>query len=171
MKGNTVSGRKKQVLLIGDSGEFEDKNKVAYEIGRFIARNGWVLITGGRDGVMDWASRGAYEEGGTVVAITPFDSLENVTPFATVVIPTGMGFARNYINVLSADVVVAVGGGAGTLSEIAYAWQFNKPIIACSFVNGWSKEVAGKRLDYRERDPVINASSLEEVFDWLKKIL
>lgn len=163
--------RRKQVLIIGDSGEFEEKNRVAYEIGKFVARNGWTLITGGRDGVMDWASRGAYEENGIVVAITPYDSLNNVTPFANVVIPTGMGFARNYINVLSADVVVVVGGGAGTLSEIAYAWQFNKPIVACSFVEGWSKEVAGKKLDYREREPIIDAQSLEDVFRILKHIL
>lgn len=163
--------RKKQILLIGDSGNFEDRNKVAYEIGKFVAKNGWVLITGGRDGVMDAASKGAYEEGGIVVAITPYDTLENVTPFANIVIPTGMGFARNYINVLSADVIVVVGGGAGTLSEIAYAWQFNKPIIACSFVEGWSKEVAGKKIDYRERDPIINASSIDEVFNILKELL
>ncbi|MFN4245059.1 MAG: TIGR00725 family protein [Brevinematia bacterium] len=166
-----MGNRKRQVLLIGDSGDFEEKNSVAYEIGKFVARNGWVLVTGGRDGVMDSASRGAFEEGGIVVAITPFDSLENSTPFATVVIPTGMGFARNYINVLSADVVVVVGGGAGTLSEIAYSWQFNKPIIACSFVEGWSKEVAGKKIDYREREPIIDAKSLQEVFAHLKKIL
>ncbi len=166
-----MRNRKKQVLVIGDSGEFEDRNKVAYEVGKFVAKNGWVLITGGRDGVMDSASRGAFEEGGIVVAITPFDSLENSTPFANVVIPTGMGFARNYINVLSADVVVVIGGGSGTLSEIAYAWQFNKPIIACSFVDGWSKEVAGKKIDYREREPIINARYLQEVFEYLKKIL
>ena len=166
-----MRNRKKQVLVIGDSGEFEDRNKVAYEVGKFVAKNGWVLITGGRDGVMDAASRGAFEEGGIVVAITPFDSLENSTPFANVVIPTGMGFARNYINVLSADVVVVIGGGSGTLSEIAYAWQFNKPIIACSFVDGWSKEVAGKKIDYREREPIINARYLQEVFEYLKKIL
>lgn len=164
-------GRRKQVVVIGDSGDFDEKNKVAYEIGRFVAKNGWVLITGGRDGVMDSASRGAYEEGGIVVAITPFDSLDNATKFADIVIPTGIGFARNYVNVLSGDVIVVVGGGAGTLSEIAYAWQFYKPIIACSFVEGWSKEVAGKKLDYRERDPVIDAKSLDEVFSWLKKLL
>ncbi len=163
--------RKKQVLVIGDSGFFPEKNAVAYEIGKFVAQNGWVLITGGRDGVMDAATKGSADAGGISVAITPFDDLSNATPYATIVIPTGMGFARNYINVLSADVVVVVGGGAGTLSEIAYAWQFNKPIIACSFVDGWSRELAGKSIDYRAREPIINASNLEEVFYHLKRIL
>ncbi|MGC8869493.1 MAG: TIGR00725 family protein [Brevinematia bacterium] len=163
--------RKKQVLVIGDSENFEEKNKVAYEVGKFIAKNGWVLITGGRDGIMDAATRGAFEERGISVAILPFDRLDLATPYASIVIPTGIGFARNYINVLSADVVVAIGGGAGTLSEIAYAWQFNKPIIACSFVEGWSKEVAGKKVDYREREPIIEAKNLQEVFDNLIKIL
>lgn len=163
--------RKKQVLVIGDSGDFEEKNKVAYEVGKFIAKNGWVLITGGRDGVMDWATKGSYDEGGLSVAITPFDRLDLATPYASIVIPTGIGFARNYVNVLSADVVVVIGGGAGTLSEIAYAWQFNKPIIACSFVEGWSRELAGKKVDYREREPVIEAKNLQEVFNNLLKIL
>jgi uncharacterized protein (TIGR00725 family) len=163
--------RKKQVLVIGDSGFFPEKNAIAYEVGKFIAQNGWVLITGGRDGVMDAATKGSSDAGGVSVAITPFDNLDDATPYASIVVSTGIGFARNYINVLSSDVVVVIGGGAGTLSEIAYAWQFNKPIIACSFVEGWSRELAGKSVDYRPRDPIINASSLEEVFYHLKKIL
>jgi len=163
--------RKKQVLVIGDSGFFPEKNAIAYKVGKFIAQNGWVLITGGRDGVMDAATKGSSDAGGVSVAITPFDNLNDATPYASIVVPTGIGFARNYINVLSSDVVVVIGGGAGTLSEIAYAWQFNKPIIACSFVEGWSRELAGKSVDYRPRDPIINASSLEEVFYHLKKIL
>ncbi len=163
--------RRKQVLVIGDSGEFPEKNSVAYEIGKFIGSNGWVLITGGRDGVMDSATKGCFEAGGISVAITPFDNLENATPYATIVIPSGIGYARNYINVLSADVVVAIGGGAGTLSEIAYAWQFGKPIIACAFVDGWSKELAGKRLDYRPLPPIMKAESISEVFRFLKQLL
>lgn len=159
--------RKLQVLVIGDSVADEEKARVSYEIGRFIARQGWTLITGGRGGVMEYASRGAIEEGGLVVSIIPDEDMNKATPYSSVVIATGIGYARNYINVLSADIVVAVGGGSGTLSEIAYAWQFGKPIIACAFVDGWSKELAGKKVDYRREDVVIPARSLEELFEIL----
>jgi len=64
--------RKKQVLVIGDSGFFPEKNAIAYEVGKFIAQNGWVLVTGGRDGVMDAATKGSSDACGVSVAITPF---------------------------------------------------------------------------------------------------
>ncbi len=163
--------RKKQVVLIGDSMAGEDKLKTAYEIGKFVAENGWVLITGGRGGVMDSASRGAKECGGLVVAILPSSSFYESTPYADVVIPTGIGFARNYVNVLSGDVVVAVGGGSGTLSEIAYAWQFGKPIIACAFVDGWSKKLAGTKIDEKRNDKILEAKNIEDVKNFLLHLL
>lgn len=163
--------RKKQVLVIGDNADFTDKNKAAYEIGKFIASKGWVLITGGRGGIMQSASKGASENGGLIVAILPSAQMEEANPYASIVIPTGIGFARNYTNALSCDIVVAIGGGSGTLSELAYAWQANKQIIACSFVNGWSKEFAGKKLDYRREFPILEAKSIQEVFELLERNL
>lgn len=163
--------RKRQVLIIGDEGEFPEKNDAALEIGKFIASHGWVLVTGGRGGIMQAASKGASGHGGIVLAILPSSEMSEANPYANIVIPTGIGFARNTINVYSCDVVVAIGGGSGTLSEIAYAWQANKPIIACSFVEGVSRDYAGKKLDYRRNDPILNAKSLNEVFDLLKKII
>ena len=154
--------RRAQVLVIGDFAEYPERNAIAYEMGRFIAENGWVLISRGRGGVMHEASQGAYEAGGIVVAILPGNTMDEATPFANIVIPSGIGFARNYTNTLAADVVLAIGGGTGTLSEIAYAWHENKPIIACSFSGGWSAELAGRTLDYRRDDAIINARTIEE---------
>jgi uncharacterized protein (TIGR00725 family) len=87
------------------------------------------------------------------------------------VIPTGIGFARNYTNALSADVIVAVGGGSGTLCEMSYGWQYQKPMIACSFIEGYSREFAGRKMDYRSQQPVLKADSLEEVFRLLDSVL
>lgn len=163
--------RKKQVVVIGDSAEYEERNAAAFEIGKFIAQNNWVLISGGRGGVMQAACKGAHEEGGLSISLIPDDDLSMSNPYSSVVIPTGIGFARNYSNALSGDVIVIVGGGTGTLCELTYAWQANKPIIACSFIEGCSKDYAGKVLDYRREDAVIDAKTLDEVFSYLKDFL
>ncbi|HOJ50206.1 MAG TPA: TIGR00725 family protein [Spirochaetota bacterium] len=156
--------RKFQVLLIGDSAEFEYNNIVAYEIGAFIAKKNWVLITGGRSGVMRSACKGAIDNNGLTVSIIPDSNIESSNEYSSIVIATGIGFARNYTNALSCDIAVVVGGGAGTLSEITYLWLADKPIIACSFVPGVSKEYAGKNIDYRKNSPIIDAKNIDEVF-------
>ncbi len=140
--------RRRQVVVIGSGDETRHCDD-ALRIGSFIASRGWVLITGGRGGVMEAASRGASEGGGLVIGIIPDTDPAGANRYCDVVIPTGIGYARNLVNVLSGDVVVAVGGKAGTLSELAYAWQFGKPIICCAFAGGWSERLAGAPIDER----------------------
>lgn len=140
--------RKKQVLVIGSSDETRYK-KESREIGRFIAERGWVLVTGGRGGIMEEASRGAFEAKGIVVGILPSDDFAGANEFCTIVIPTGMGYARNAVNLLSADIVVAIGGKSGTLSELAYAWTYGKPVICCTFAEGWSSRFPLLDIDDR----------------------
>lgn len=140
--------RTPQVVIIG-SGDDTAHIDEAREIGAFVARKGWVLVTGGRGGIMEAASRGAFEHHGTVIGILPGETMEAANPYCTIVIPTGIGYARNLINVLSGDIIVAIGGKAGTLSEIAYAWQFGKPLIACTFAEGWSRTLGENSVDDR----------------------
>ena len=107
----------------------ETEATLAREIGREIARRGWVLLTGGRKaGVMDLASQGAKEEGGLVVGVLP-DSTSVVSEHVDIAIFTDMGSARNNINVLSSRVVIAVGMGAGTASEICLAIKSGKEVV------------------------------------------
>lgn len=102
----------------------------AFELGRQIALQGWVLVTGGRSaGIMDAASRGANEAGGLTVGILPGADRRQMSEFVDIPILTGMGSARNNINILTADVVVACGTGAGTMSEIMLALKAGKQII------------------------------------------
>jgi len=109
----------------------------ATTIGRLIAEEEWVLLTGGRNaGVMAAASRGAAEAGGLVVGILPGDTATGAAPYVDVVIPTGMGDARNAINVLASHVVVALPGGAGTLSEVALALKAGRPVVTLGFPLG-----------------------------------
>jgi len=109
----------------------------AREIGRLIAENDWVLVCGGRDaGVMAAAAVGASSAGGLVVGILPGDSLDGVAPDVDIAIPTGMGDARNAINVLASRVVIALPGGPGTLSEVALALKAGRPVVTLGFPLG-----------------------------------
>jgi uncharacterized protein (TIGR00725 family) len=102
----------------------------AYDLGQKIAAAGWVLLTGGRNvGVMDAASQGAKQSGGLTIGILPTEQLTDVSAAIDIPILTAMGSARNNINVLSSQVVIACGMGLGTASEIALALKANKPVI------------------------------------------
>ncbi len=102
----------------------------ARELGRLIALEGWALLTGGRAaGVMEAASRGAKEAGGLTVGLLPGDDASQASEFVEVAIATGLGQARNNLNVLSSRVVVACGMGAGTAAEVALAVKAGKPVV------------------------------------------
>ncbi len=153
--------RKRQIVVIGSSDESPDLPG-AVAIGRYIAEQGHVLITGGRGGVMEAASRGAADAGGIVIGILPGESIDSANRYCSVVIPTGLGFARNAVNILAADAVVAIGGRYGTLSELAYASLYGRPLICCTFAGGWS---AGYALTPEAGDaggPVYVAHTTEE---------
>jgi uncharacterized protein (TIGR00725 family) len=121
--------RKPLVAIIGTSDASPAEAKVAEEAGRLIAEHGWALVTGGLGGVMEAASRGAAEAGGVVVGILPQGEAAAANRYVQIPIATNMGFARNAIIVHSAEAVIAVGGGHGTLSEIGYALKLRKPIV------------------------------------------
>jgi uncharacterized protein (TIGR00725 family) len=98
--------------------------------GRLLAERGFVVVTGGLGGVMAAAAAGASDAGGTAVALLPDTDRASASPGHTVVIPTGLGEMRNALLVRSVDAVVAIGGGWGTLSEIALAARTGVPVFA-----------------------------------------
>lgn len=107
-----------------------DWEETAYRLGLLIGSLGYVLLTGGRgEGVMDAASRGAKESGGLVVGILPGANTDQCSQYVDIAIPSGMGSARNNINILASDIVVAVGMGAGTASEISLALKASKKVV------------------------------------------
>ncbi len=102
----------------------------AYKLGELIAQQGWILLTGGRNiGVMDAANKGAKSLDGLTLGILPSSKEDGISEAVDIAIFTDMGNARNNINVLSSNVVIACGMGAGTASEIALALKENKPVI------------------------------------------
>lgn len=110
-------------------GAREAELAAAYELGGLIAQAGWVLVTGGRAaGVMEAAARGAHEAGGLTVGILPGEDTSGASPFVHIPVVTGLGQARNNVNVLTARALVACGMGAGTASEVALALKARKPV-------------------------------------------
>ncbi len=107
---------------------------IAEEIGKLIAQKGAILVTGGLGGVMEAASKGAIEAGGTTVGILPGFSKDEANKYVSIPITTGLSHARNIIIARSADALIAVSGGYGTLSEIAVALKLGKPVIG---INTW----------------------------------
>src|SRR5437867_1865567 len=93
----------------------------AEQVGKLIAQHGAILICGGRGGVMEAAAKGAKATGGVTVGILPESDDSGANPYIDIPIVTGMGNGRNVINILSSQVIIAISGGYGTLSEIALA--------------------------------------------------
>lgn len=113
--------------------------EIAYRVGGLVARHGWTLLTGGgASGVMDAASRGAHDAGGLVIGVLKSDDAREASLAVDIAIRTGMGNARNVINVLSSDVVIALPGGPGTISEVALALKAGRSVIAL----GWDPGAA-----------------------------
>ena len=121
--------------VIAVVGAGEGESEVAYEVGRLLASRGAVVVTGGLGGVMASASRGAASAGGIVIGLLPGVDRDAANEWVTVAVPTGLGELRNGLVVRAADALVAVGGGYGTLSEIALALKAGKRVVG---IGSWA---------------------------------
>ena len=132
------------------AGATQQDKQNAFELGKLIAAQGWVLLSGGRsEGVMDAVNKGAQSAGGLTVGIIPTDDDAHTSDSVDISIITGMGSARNNINVLSSAVVIACGMGAGTASEIALAIKSGKQVVLLTDnldSKKFFKNLAGDRL-------------------------
>ncbi|MFX0108796.1 MAG: TIGR00725 family protein [Candidatus Hodarchaeota archaeon] len=153
---------RRTISIIGGSDSDNSALEMAERIGREIAKRGIVLTCGGMGGIMEAACRGAKEEGGLTIGIIPSDFKEHANPFVDVVIPTGLGYARNFLVAKAGDAVIAIDGSAGTLSEMAIAWFSDRPVIALVPSGGWAKRLAGEKIDSRRKDVVIPADTPED---------
>jgi len=137
-----IGGRKTGKLLLME----------AEKAGRLLAGRGAILVSGGLDGVMKAASKGAKAAGGLTVGILPQEHKEEANKYIDVPVATGLGIGRNVIIARTADALIAVGGEYGTLSEIAFALQLGKPVIG---IRSW--DIRGVIPAYDAEDAVAKA--------------
>jgi uncharacterized protein (TIGR00725 family) len=139
------------IAVIGAGQATKEGLAAAERVGRYIAERGAVLVCGGLGGVMEAASRGCAAAGGVVVGILPGDSTATANPHVTVPIATNMGHARNAIIAHTADVLIAIEGEFGTLSETAISLKLKKTVI---------------QLNSRPRiEPALQAATPEQAAD------
>lgn len=144
----------KTISVIGSAGCSRQEYETALEVGREVARHEAVLVCGGLGGVMEAAAKGAKEIGGLTVGILPGKDKNSAGAFIDIGVVTGLGEARNLLVALSADAVIAVGGGLGTLSELAFAMKSRRPVVG---IGTWRLD-----KDYCGKVNIANASSPKE---------
>ncbi len=120
------------IAVVGGDKASADALAAAEEVGRELAEHGCALVCGGRGGVMEAACRGARSRGGHTIGVLPSTNRRDANEYVEFPVVTGIGAARNAIVVLSGDAVIAIDGSYGTLSEIALALVFGKPVVTLS---------------------------------------
>jgi len=148
--------RKKTVAVIGGRRCAPKVEQLAHNLGKKLAKVADVLVSGGLSGTMEAVCKGFKASGALTVGIIPGYDKNDANAYVDIVIPTGIGLARNVLVVKSADVVVALPGEAGTLSEIAYCLQFGIPVIS---LKSW--DIPG----------VIKAKTIDEAIDKVKELI
>ncbi len=140
-------------------------------LGNKIAAKNRAIVCGGLGGFMEAVCKGVKQSPhtfiGQTIGILPDEKASSANQYIDTAIPTGTGIARNLLIVRAADIIIAAGGGAGTLSEIAFAWQIEKKVLCVTLFDGWAKELAGKNLDSRANDLLIPVNSIEEIETFL----
>jgi hypothetical protein len=141
------------VAVVGGGEAGADALQAAEDVGRHLAQRGAVVVCGGLGGVMEAACRGAKAEGGTTVGILPGGDRHQANAYVDVAVATGMGEARNALVVRAVDVLIAVDGEFGTLSEIALALRTGTPVVG---IATWELAIGGQTVDaiLRVHDPV-----------------
>ncbi|MGH2752984.1 MAG: TIGR00725 family protein [Actinomycetota bacterium] len=149
------------VAVVGAGGKEPVTDAAAEESGRLIAERGGVVVCGGLGGVMEAACRGAKNAGGATVGILPSAERRHANPYVDVAIATGIGEMRNALIVRTSDVLLAIGGEYGTLSEIAFALKIGRPVVG---VGSWdlARAKEGATGMIRAASP---AEAVEAAFD------
>ena len=129
--------RKVLISVIGGHNSNDKVVKLAHNVGKIVAKVGAFLVCGGLYGVMQATSKGAKEAGGTTIGLIPGKDKGDANPYIDIVIATTIGYARNAMVACSADIIIALPGSHGTLSEICYGMVYDKPIID---MGNWSRK-------------------------------
>jgi hypothetical protein len=155
--------RRPQICVLGSA----DPGSAAYELaaasGELLAKLGITLISGCGSPATRVAAERAVGGGGLVVSIIPPDQMPSADWPATVVIPCGMGDARNLLMALAGDACLVIGGRAGTISEVCLAWLHKRPLLPLVGCGGWSDQLPSNPPDGRQNSPILPWRSVEEL--------
>jgi uncharacterized protein (TIGR00725 family) len=158
------------IAIIGSAGKIENELRIQVEeLAECLSNAGFNLVTGGMDGVMRAVARGhsKSESKTKLIHVEPgWSEPWRLNPFGASIVSTDLGSMRNHLVVRSADLVIAISGGSGTLSEMAIAWQEGKPMAALTTSGGWSTKLAGQTLDHRRTDHISACESVDELVNW-----
>ncbi len=167
---------KPQIAIIGSRNLNDSALKRVENLSLHLVNKGFRIVTGGIGSLQRSAHYGAkksnFSGDGDTIAILPGFDPKPAIGYADIIIPTGLDILRNTL-VANSDVVICINGGSGTLSEIAFAWQMNRPIISVG-KGGWSSKLIGEELDYRfPQSEIINCEHLtdSEVVDVVEKLV
>jgi uncharacterized protein (TIGR00725 family) len=162
--------RKPQVCVLGSAEPGSPAYALAGEAGALLARHGVTLVSGCGSPATRVAAERAIAAGGLVVSIVPPDIMPPADWPATVVIPCGMGDARNLLMALSGDACLVIGGRAGTISEVCLAWLHKRPLLPLTGQGGWSNDLPAHPPDERQNSPILPWSSIAELESQLRQL-
>ena len=164
--------RRINLSVLGSYAANAVEQQLARDLGRGLADLRLNIVSGGQQGVMlslceaIWTHRRGGTESAYVVGILPGSDFGDANPYLDLAIPVGASHLQNAIVPLAADIVVVIGGAAGTLAELALAWQFRKP-IALLGSEGWAGRLGGQRLDTRRDDELPQFHDVAELLRWI----
>jgi len=159
----TLSHRRPQVCVLGSAEPGSAAYDLAGEAGALLARLGVTLVSGCGSPATRVAAERAVQAGGLVLSIVPPDEMPPPDWPATVVIPCGMGDARNLLMALSGDACIVIGGRAGTISEVCLAWLHKRPLLPLVGCGGWSDALPSNPPDERQNSPILPWGSTSEL--------
>jgi len=157
------SHRRPQVCILGSAEPGSSAYALAGEAGALLARLGVTVVSGCGSPATKVAAESAIASGGLVVSIIPPDQMPPPDWPATVVIPCGMGDARNLLMALSGDACIVIGGRAGTISEVCLAWLHKRPLLPLVGHGGWSDALPSNPPDERKNSPILAWNTTAEL--------
>ncbi|WP_076999454.1 Rossmann fold nucleotide-binding protein [Variovorax sp. KK3] len=159
----TLPHRRPQVCVLGSAEPGSPAYELAGHAGALMARLGITVVSGCGSPATRVAAERAIEAGGLVLSIVPPDEMPPPDWPATVVIPCGMGDARNLLMALSGDACIVIGGRAGTISEVCLAWLHKRPLLPLVGCGGWSDSLPSNPPDERQNSPMLPWGSTAEL--------
>jgi hypothetical protein len=165
-----MSIRRPQVSVLGSAEPGSRAFDLAAEAGALLANLGITVVSGCGSPATRVAAERAVAQGGTVLSIVPPDQMPGPDWPATVVVPCGMGDARNLLMALSCDACIVIGGRAGTISEVCLAWLHKRPLLPLIGCGGWSQSLPENPPDERKNSPILPWGSAQELEAQLRSI-